>query len=559
MPKPPKRLVKWFKRKRKATVYRYAWIGYYKRNRNGSPVFVRETNISHLPTEKIEAIAELLRSNGVSSGDVPAVQFLGSLSLGAAWTVLRLCEDLGVADVLGSLLSPLHRNAVLAMISDRVTNPKPHSKRALCDSYPRSALCDLLQSDPIALQHWYRSLGALYRVQGKVEASLAEGAADGVFLYDITSSYFEGTHCPLAAFGYNRDGKKGKKQIVIGLLANSAGRPLALRVYNGNTRDDTTVVDWLDEIRNQFHAHELLFVGDRGMVTSSIRREIDESDRERIDYITALKRGEIMEMLDDDGRPLQLGLFDRRGLAEIRHGNKRYVLCFNPNKLPEDRAVRNRLLDKTEEKLRMIERNVAAGRWKREKVIAARLHRWWDRWNMARFFRVEYGPESFSFHRDEEKIRHWEKLDGCYVIVTTVPPDRMEAEAVRDRYKSLALIEQTFRTMKTTDEFIRPIRHWTPDNVRGHVFMCMLAYLVIWEARRRFAEFLERDPETRECEGDSLREIWEALSDGVKIGTVKIGEDTVRQLAPIGNYTRKLLAAAGCPIGAVEKQRLRVA
>ena len=559
MARPPKRLVKWFKRQGSGKVYRYAWIGHYKRNHNGTPVFVRETNISQLAAGQIEAIAELLRAGATAGPGVPQVRFVDSLLLGDTWTTLRLCEDLGIAGILEATLSPISRDAVTAMILDRVINPRPHSKRALCDSYAQSALCDLLESEPIPLQHWYRSLGALYGVQEKIEAHLAKDATDGVFLYDITSSYFEGVHCPLAAFGYNRDGKKGKKQIVIGLLANSAGRPLALRVFNGNTRDDTTVIDWLDRLREQFGARDLVFVGDRGMVTSSIRREIDQSDRERIDYITALTRGEIMDMLDDDEHPLQLGLFDHRGLAEICHEDRRYVLCFNPDKQPEDRAVRNRLLAKTEEKLDMIERNVADGRWKREKVIAARLHRWLNRWNVGRFFEVEYAPGSFSFRRNEEKIRHWERLDGCYVILTTLQADRLEAEAVRDRYKSLALVEQAFRTMKTTDEFIRPIRHWTPNNVRGHVFMCMLAYLVIWEARERFAAFLKRDPETRECEGDSLREIWEALARGVKLGTVKIDDRTVRQLAPIDTYTRRLLAAANCKIGADEKRRLRVA
>jgi len=558
-PKQPKRQVKWFKRERGEKVYRYAWIGHCKRNEKGTPTFVRETNISHLPLEQIEAISRALK-NGEEAG-VPAsqVRFLDSLSMGDTWTVVGICEDLGVHAVLDEMLAPDARDAVMAMIVDRVINPKPHSKRALCDSYPKSALCDLLQSDPIPLEQWYHSLGTLYSAQAGIEARLAEEATDGVFLYDITSSYFEGKNCPLAAFGYNRDGKKGKKQIVIGLLANSEGRPLALRVFNGNTRDDTTVIDWLDRLRDQFGARDLVFVGDRGMVTSSIRREIDESDRDRIEYITALTRREIMDRLDDDGHPLQLGLFDHRDLAEIEHDGQRYVLCFNPDKQSEDRQTRNRLLDKTEEKLRMVERNVAEGNWKKEKVIAARLHRWLDRWNMGRFFEIEYGPGTFSARRDEEKVRQWERLDGCYVILTTVKSDKMGTKDVRDRYKSLAQVEQAFRTMKTTDEFIRPIRHWAPDNVRGHVFMCMLAFLVIWEARRRFADLLERDPKTHECEGDSLREIWGALAEGVKVGTVRIGGEPARQLAPMNSYTKKLLLAAKCTIGAGEKRRLRVA
>jgi hypothetical protein len=559
MDKQPKRQVKWFKRQRGEKVYRYAWIGHCKRNKNGTPIFVREANISHLSPEQIEAIAQALRNGGEAGVPESEVRFLDSLSMGDTWAVVGICEDLGIRAALDAVLAPDALDAVTAMIVDRVINPKPHSKRALCDSYPQSALCDLLQADPIPLEQWYRSLGSLHSAQAEIETCLAEDATDGVFLYDITSSYFEGQNCPLAAFGYNRDGKKGKKQIVIGLLANSEGRPLALRVFNGNTRDDTTVVGWLDRLRDQFGAQDLVFVGDRGMVTSSIRRAIDESDRERIEYITALTRREIMDRLDDDGHPLQLGLFDHRGLAEIEHDGQRHVLCFNPEKQSEDCETRNRLLDKTEEKLRMVERNVAGGRWRKQKVIAARFHRWLDHWNMGRFFEVEYGPGTFSFRRDEEKIREWERLDGCYVILTTVKSDKLGTEDVRDHYKSLSQVEQAFRTMKTTDQFIRPIRHWAPDNVRGHVFMCMLAYLVIWEARGRFSGLLGRDPRSHECEGDSLREIWAALAEGVKVGTIRIGGQPVRQLAPLNSYTRKLLAAAECSIGASEKRRLRVA
>ncbi|NCA83894.1 MAG: hypothetical protein EOM72_14360, partial [Opitutae bacterium] len=341
MAKEPKRLVKWFRRERSGKVYRYAWIGYNQRNANGTPTFVRETNISQLPPEQIEAIARTLKAGGkvdvaVSGAElsVPAaeVEFLGALAMGDVWTALSLCEDLGIREALGETLSAEECDAVTAMLVDRVVNPRPHSKRALCDSYPDSALADLLSSGPIPLRQWYRSLGALWRVQERVEEHLAEGATDGIFLYDITSSYFEGQHCPLAAFGYNRDGKNGKKQIVIGLLANSEGRPLALRVFDGNTRDDTTVLGWLERIRDQFGARDLVFVGDRGMVTSSIRRVIDQSDRERIEYITGLTRGEIMDRLDDASHPLQLGLFDHRGLAEIEHGGLRHVLCFNPEK-----------------------------------------------------------------------------------------------------------------------------------------------------------------------------------------------------------------------------------
>lgn len=557
MKRQHKRRVKWFKRQRDNKTYTYPYIGYDTRNENGNPVFVRETSLTGLPRETVETIDRALRGEGEASEACGPVRFLDSVAVGAAWSGLRIAEDLGVVAALEDQLQPPYVEAVLAMILDRVINPKPHSKRALAAAFPGSALARIMQSDPIALHNWYGALDLLYDRQEQIQQALAGEITDRVFLYDITSSYFEGDCCPLADWGYNRDGKKGKKQIVIGLLTNSQGRPLAVKVFRGNTKDETTVAEQMARIKDELGVEEFIFVGDRGMLTSSVREDLDADSRRLIDYVTALTRKEIMDFVDADEHPLQLGLFDRDNLVEVVDGDRRYVLCYNPEKADEDRRTRARLLALTEAKLESVRRNVEAGHYKKEKVIAKRLYRWYDRWGMAKFFDVEYGEGRFGYTRNEEKIDSFAGLDGAYVISSTVKPATMNSEELVNCYKSLAQVEKAWRMMKSADEFVRPIRHWNEQRVCAHVFVCMLGYLVIWEARRRFEPFLERD-EDRTCEGDSLREIWERLDRGVKIGSLSIAGETVEQLKPIAPFDRRLLAAANASIRAPEKQRLRV-
>jgi hypothetical protein len=554
-----KRRVKWFKRRRKNKTYAYAYVGYDARNEKGTPVFVREASLTGLPQETVEAIDRALRGEGEAPvADAPAL-FIDSIDIGATWCGLRVAEDLGITAALARHLSPPFDQAIMAMILDRVINPKPHSKRALADSFSSSALARICPpAEPIPLHQWYHALGLLYEQQEKIEQELASEITDRVFLYDITSSYFEGQCCPLAAWGYNRDGKKGKRQIVIGLLTNSQGRPLAVKVFRGNTKDETTVAEQMARIKDDLGVEEFIFVGDRGMLTSSVRNDIDADARRLIDYVTALTRKEIMALVEDDDHPLQLGLFDQDNLVEVCENGQRYVLCHTPEKADEDRRTRERLLTLTEAKLQSVQRNVEGGRYKREQVIAARLHRWYNHWGMAQFFEVDYGEGRFEYRRNEEKIEQSSNLDGAYVITTTVDAERMDTQQTLDCYKSLARVEKAWRMMKTADEFIRPIRHWNPDRVCGHVFVCMLAYLVIWESRRCFQSFLERD-EDRTCEGDSLREIWERLDAEIKIGTLSLGDERVDQLKPMGSFARRLLGAANASISRQEKERLQVA
>jgi transposase len=550
--------VEYIKRPHKNKVYSYPFLVSSYRDENGKPQRKIHQNLSALPEHAVDALAKALRyGKHPKYVEIEKILFKDAVDFGATWAAYRVAEDLGILKQLKRLPEP-HSLAILAMIIDRVSNPKPLSKRALTSEYCDSGLSRILKNKEMPpLPVWYQALETLADQQKAIQKGLFSDNSNRIFLYDITSSYFEGTCCPLAAFGYNRDGKKGKMQIVVGLLCNSDGRPLAVRVFKGNTKDDTTVLGQIEALKNDFGIKELVFVGDRGMITSKRLDELQTDDYKWLKTITALKRSDMMQFIEDTEHPIQLSLFDEKNLVEVEEGERRYILCHNPLRKKEDEIVRKRLLEKTEEKLQAIVNNVRDGRLKNKDKIAKRLYRWVNHWSMERFFTVNYDDGMFEFSRKEEEIERYAVLDGCYVISTDVAKDEMDKNEVRKRYKSLVKVEKAFRTMKSDDLMMRPIRHWNSKRVEGHVFMCMLAYLVVWETRKRVGPLLERDEKNRECEGDSLREIWSTLNK-IKLGTIDAGETDIVDVSNITTYQRKILKAMNAQINAKEKSRLGI-
>ncbi len=248
----------------------------------------------------------------------------------------------------------------------------------------------------------------------------------------------------------------------------------------------------------------------------------------------------MMRLVNEAGHPVQLGLFDEKDLAEVVENDQRYILCHNPLRKYEDAATRLRLLEKTQAKLQSIADNVRDGRLKVKDKIARRLYRWLNHWNMERFFEVSYEEGKFEFSRKEDEIKRYEVLDGCYVIKTDVCRESMDKQEVVNRYRSLAKVEQAFRAMKSDDLMMRPIRHWNAKRVEGHVFMCMLAYLVTWQTRNLLADMFKRDQQTRECEADSLREIWETLRE-IKLGSIDADGSRIIDISHMNAKQKKIL------------------
>ena len=343
--------------------------------------------------------------------------------------------------------------------------------------------------------------------QDRLEQELAKRhLSEGTLtLYDVTSTYFEGRHCPLARLGHSRDGKHDKLQIVFGLLTNEEGCPVAVEVFEGNTGDPVTLTSQVRKIRERFGLSRVVLVGDRGMITSARIRE-NLKGTEGMEWITAL-RGPAIRKLVEEGS-LQFSLFDERDLAEIRspaYPDERLIVCKNPLLTDERRRKREDLLVATERELTKVAtatsrvRNPLRGLAK----IGLRTGRVLGRFKMAKHFHLEITETSFSFQRNQERINEEAALDGIYVIRTSVPAEVLSAESAVRSYKRLAAVERAFRSLKTVDLQVRPIYHRKANRVRAHILLCMLAYYVEWHMRRALAPILFDDHDKEA--GENLR------------------------------------------------------
>jgi len=546
--------VAWIPRRHKNRTYKYPFVVSSYRNEEGKPRTKVHFNLTGLPDHVINAI-EMSLKNGASHSDITtkdsSVCFQYATEIGASWSVLKIMEEIGVLSEMEKIEKP-YRTALVSMIVDRVINDKPYSTRGLYDQFEASGLNQIIKEHHYgSIEQWYLSLEKIYEKQISMQKSLfnnRKGKGKRIILYDISSSYFEGDKCPLAAFGYNRDGKKGKKQIVYGAITDEDGCPIGIKVFEGNTKDETTVLGQIDELKTEFRIKEAIFVGDRGMITANKVEALRSPKYQNwLSYITAVKRSDMMGMVDDQKHPIQIGLFDQSELAEVCHEGIRYILCHNPLKKNEDLQTRQRLLKKTEEKLTSLYNEVEKGRLKQKDKIAKRLYRWINRWKMERFFTVSYEEGKFEFSINQDEIQRYSRLDGCYVITTDIDDRKLNKKAVVGRYKSLSKVEQLFRTMKSTEIMVRPIRRWNSKRVKGHLFVCMLSYLIIWHFRKKLSSFLVRDPSSKKCVASSLRSIFDSLKQ-VQLAHLQICDSNVEQIGTITDYHKQLFKALGLSI-----------
>jgi hypothetical protein len=462
-------------------------------------------NLSKLPPQVIEGLRTLLRG-GVAIEDLSeAVEILDTWPWGHVGAVLGTARKIGIEALLSREPCP-ERDRVMAMIVARVLDPasKLATARSLGDEAHLVALRAELGLEEVGAEQLYSALDWLYVRQASIEDRLARRhLEDGsLVLYDVTSSYFEGRSCPLGAFGHSRDDKKGKLQVVFGLLCNREGCPVAVEVFEGNTGDPTTLKPQIDKVRERFHLERVVFVGDRGMLTSARIRE-DLQGLDGVDWISALRTTDIRKLEALPG--LQLSLFDERGFVELTDPvfpGERLVVCRNPLMADERARKREELLDATEAKLDEIVR--ATERPKRplrgQDTIALRVGRVVNDYKVAKHFVLEITETSFTYRRDEEKIAAEAALDGIYVVRTSLPESAMSAEEVVGSYKGLSVVERAFRSTKTVDLHVRPIYHYLPERVRAHIFLCMLAYYLEWHLRRRLAPLLFDDDDRDEAE-----------------------------------------------------------
>jgi len=447
-------------------------------------------NLSALSDEQIDAIRAVLSGQIVRPVE-ELWQTTQSRSHGAVQAVRVAMQRLGFESLVGARASP-ERDAVCAMVAARIL--APHTKLATTRWWHTTTLaeeCGVLGADETDL---YAAMDWLLERQGAIEKKLAarhlsEGA---LALYDLSSSYFEGTCCPLAKIGYSRDGKRNTPQVNYGLLTSRAGCPVAISVYAGNTADATTLMPQVNQLREQFGLERLVLVGDRGMIS---HKAIDTlRSLEGLAWITALKSSQIRALAQ--GGTLQLGLFDERNLLEFSHPDfpgERLMACRNGD-LGKLRAhKREALLVATEQELEKVRTRIENGSLAGRDKIGVRVGRVLNKYKVGKHFALLIEESGFKFQRLEKQIAAEAALDGIYVIRTSVPKKQMSsAEAVRS-YKALAQVERAFRSMKTIDLHIRPIHHHLEGRVRAHIFLCMLAYYVEWHMREAWRELMFAD------------------------------------------------------------------
>lgn len=455
-------------------------------------------NISHLPDHLIELVREGLRGRRFVPADEGHFQILRTRPHGHVAAVLGTLRKLGLEQLLSTRRSP-ERNRVVAMIVARILWPgsKLATARRLRRGTASSTLGELLEVDEVSADELYEALDWLGRRQWRIENRLAERHLEEgtLLLYDVTSTYFEGRSCPLAAFGKSRDGKKGKLQITVGLLCAADGCPVAVEVFPGNTGDPRTLASALHKVRERFGLRRVVFVGDRGLLTQA-RIDKELRSEEGVEWITALRAPAIRNLVE--GEVLQLSLFDQHDLFEISspdYPGERLIACRNPL-LAEDRArKREELLEATE---RELEKVAQATRRRKKPLrgqdkIGLRVGKVLGRFKVGKHFEMEIGEDSFTYRRNTERIEAEAALDGIYVIRTSVPARVLDSEHTVQAYKDLSRIERAFRSLKTVDLEVRPIHHRRSDRVRAHVFLCMLAYYVLWHMKRALAPLLFQD------------------------------------------------------------------
>jgi transposase len=455
-------------------------------------------NLSQWSSELVENFRALLRGGTVVEHLERSFDVTRSRPYGHVAAVLGTLHKIGLDRIIGGKGLREHALSV-AMIVARIIDPRSKlaTARGLKDESMFSALGEVLGVEQAGEDELYEAMDWLGQRQERIEGTLAKKHLDNgsLVLYDVTSTYFEGRTCPLARLGHNRDGKKGKLQIVVGLLCNYKGCPVAVEVFSGNTGDPSTLEEQIRKIRDQFGLDRVILVGDRGLITDArIREEIRPV--KGLDWITALRSSQIRKLVDSGS--LQLSLFDEQDLAEITdpaYPGERLVVCRNPM-LAEERARKRReLLEATEKELEKIAQ--ATKRKKRtlkgKDKIALRVGKVINKFKVGKHFHVTIGEQSFSYHRKEDNIAREKALDGIYVIRTSLSSDKMASEAAVTAYKQLSLVEQAFRCFKSIDLKVRPIHHRLERRVRAHVFLCMLAYYVEWYMHQALAPILFDD------------------------------------------------------------------
>jgi len=503
-------------------------------------------NLSHLPEPLVELIRGWLRGERfLPAGE--AISIRRSLPHGHVAAVLGMVRSLGLPALLDRLPSR-SRDLAIALVTARLIAPASKlATAAMLGQSTLGAACGVEGADENEL---YGALDWLLTRQARVERALAARHLEpgSLVLYDLTSTYVEGSHCPLARHGHSRDHRPDRPQIEFGLLTDARGCPVAVEAFPGNTADPATVEAQIEKLRSRFGLADVVLVGDRGMLTSARIERLREVGG--IGWVSCLRAPAIRSLVE--AGDLQLSLFDERDLAEItspEFPGERLVVCRNPALAGERARKREALLAATEAALGTVAGMVGRGRLRSAAAIGLRAGRVVDAKKMAKHFELDIAEGVFAYRRRTDAIAAEAALDGLYVVRTSVPVERLDAPGVVAAYKRLSAVERDFRALKGDDLAVRPIFHWREDRVRAHLFLCFLAAYVRWHLEAAWAPLLYRDeaPPARvdpvgppERSAGAIRKEREHVTpDGLPVGSF------ATLLAELATLTRNRVVPAG--------------
>ncbi len=484
-------------------------------------------NISRLPPALIEQIRLGLRQGAQATGSAGPLLIESQRQYGASYPLLSLARQVGLDRLIYSRKEPWREDA-LALIVGRVVYQG--SKLALTNRYADTALWELCGHGPGQRpdvdRHADAVMDRLLARQGAIQKALAaQRLGHGCLIYyDLTSTYFEGAYedSELVAFGYSRDGKRGHEQVAIGLLTDAKGCPVAVEVFRGNTNDQSTVLAQAQRISELYGVKEVVFAGDRGLLGPT---RIEELSALGFKTLTALTHRQIRALLER--KVIQLELFDERGPVEVPDPEQpgvRYVLCKNGHMAAKERQSRRELIEQAAGALEKLARAV---RRRSEAELSARVGAILERWRVGKFFRWRVAGGRLEFEIDQAVVEAEEALDGCYIIRTDVSASACTAQQAVERYCGLSKVEQAFGQLKTVALEIRPVYHHKDQRIRAHVFLCLLAYYLQWQALERLGPFFEADGQ-----GKGRRWSWALVLERLKsirtqrcrVGSVVLGE-----------------------------------
>jgi transposase len=511
-------------------------------------------NLSSPSSEQVAALRLILKGERL----VPVTELferVESYHHGHVFAVRSAMQRLGFLDLVASR-SSRERDLACAMVASQIL--EPNSKLAFTRWWHNTTLPSVFNVAGATEDDLYAAMDWLLERQPHIEKKLAARhlSEGGLVLYDLSSSYFEGSTCPLAALGHNRDGKKGKLQVNYGLLTDARGCPVAISVFKGNTGDPKTLLPQIEKAQTSFGIDRLVLVGDRGMIGQKQIRQLEK--KLGIGWITALKTGAIRKLVE--GGKIQMDLFDERNLFELTHPDypgERLVACRNPELAKLRAHKRQSLLEATINELEKVRRMTAKGRLVGRGQIGVRVGRVINKYKVAKHFKLEIGNAELGWSLQEEKVAAEAALDGIYVIRTSLKGKEMDADTAVRSYKQLSAVERAFRSIKTMDLEVRPIRHHLEDRVRAHIFLCMLAYYVKWHMSEAWRPLLfsdedldakpSRDPVAPAARSEAALEKVAAkrLPDGTPVHSFRTLLS--RMSAIVRNLCRVPTARAGSP------------